>query len=217
MYSMFRVLTVEGWHEVPEAIAASSGAVFAVVARLYFVVAVTIGGLRDLTANAVFVDEMTPTTTETRKKLDALTEEMAALRQEPGNVAKRLKDAAKPERRYGTEDNHGDEHGACRIKPRRRTGRTVDRFVRRLGAAIAPASRALRIACACALPSSFVEMSALLLAAGPASAAGALEAVGAKARGCCSPGLLRTLSGIGSSGLGAARLPSRRPLRANCS
>ena len=56
----------------------------AVVARLYFVVAVTIGGLLGISlANAVFVDEMTlDNNRDLEKKLDALTEEMAALRQE---------------------------------------------------------------------------------------------------------------------------------------
>ena len=60
-YSLFKVFTIEGWYEIPDALAASgldSGTVMLV--RGYFVLAVLVGGILGLSlANAVFVDEMT--------------------------------------------------------------------------------------------------------------------------------------------------------------
>ena len=61
IYSVFRVFTVEGWYELPDAIAQSAGgAAWGVVARVYFMGAVLGGGIIGLSlANAIFVDEMT--------------------------------------------------------------------------------------------------------------------------------------------------------------
>ena len=59
-YSMFRVFTLEGWYEIPDAIARNAHPVVGVMARLYILMAVTVGGILGLSlANAVFVDEMT--------------------------------------------------------------------------------------------------------------------------------------------------------------
>lgn len=59
MYAIFRVFTVEGWHDIPDSVAAHSGTGLAVFIRLFFVFAVLTGGLLGLSlANAVFVDEM---------------------------------------------------------------------------------------------------------------------------------------------------------------
>lgn len=59
MYSVFKVLTLEGWFEIPDAIAAGSTAAVATFARLFFVFTVLSGGVLGLSlANAVFVDEM---------------------------------------------------------------------------------------------------------------------------------------------------------------
>ena len=60
-YSLFKVFTVEGWHEIPDDLK-KNGAddVQVMLLRVYFVVAVLIGGILGLSlANAVFVDEMT--------------------------------------------------------------------------------------------------------------------------------------------------------------
>lgn len=83
-YSLFRVFTVEGWHEIPETIAARSHPLVAVLARLYFMGAVLIGGFLGVAlANAVFVDEMTmDNNDDLERKVDALTEEIRALRAE---------------------------------------------------------------------------------------------------------------------------------------
>ena len=82
---MFRVFTVEGWTQIPDGIAAAAGSdVWTVVARLYFVAAVSIGGILGLSlANAVFVDQMTSDNTDPlQERIRLLTDEVHALRQE---------------------------------------------------------------------------------------------------------------------------------------
>ena len=66
MYSTFKVFTVEGWYEIPDAIAAATDSdIMALTVRIYFVLAVVIGGLLGLSlANAVFIDEMTADNTK---------------------------------------------------------------------------------------------------------------------------------------------------------
>lgn len=87
LYSIFKVFTVEGWYEIPDALvlaAQDAGRpLLAIAARLYFVGAVLVGGLLGLSlANAVFVDEMIlDNTEEIEERLDRLADEMAALRQ----------------------------------------------------------------------------------------------------------------------------------------
>lgn len=85
LYTMFKVFTLEGWYEVPDLLAVRSGSEWtAGLARAYFVVAVMLGGLLGLSmANAIFVDEMTlDNTDELSRKVDALHEEIRALRAE---------------------------------------------------------------------------------------------------------------------------------------
>jgi len=84
IYSIFRVFTLEGWADIPDAIAANSSWVLAVIARIYFVIAVTVGGLLGISlANAVFVDEMTmDNTDELEAKIDRLLEQVAKLEAE---------------------------------------------------------------------------------------------------------------------------------------
>jgi len=89
-YSVFKVFTIEGWYEIPERLedrAAASGIVtnlrhFSLMTRGFFVIAVFIGGILGLSlANAVFVDEMMMDNTQNlERKVDALTEEVKALR-----------------------------------------------------------------------------------------------------------------------------------------
>ena len=85
-YSLFQVFTVEGWYEIPATIAAAADAQgkpwMGVLARLYFLGSVTVGGLLGLAlANAVFVDEMMEDNNdELEQKVDTLTEEVRALR-----------------------------------------------------------------------------------------------------------------------------------------
>lgn len=60
-YSLFKVFTVEGWHEMPDDLKEAGAADAEVMLlRAYFMAAVLIGGILGLSlANAVFVDEMT--------------------------------------------------------------------------------------------------------------------------------------------------------------
>jgi voltage-gated sodium channel len=65
MYTMFKIFTVEGWYEIPDAMInsmpesdKSNWMIFLI--RSYFIVSVGTGGLLGLSlANAIFVDEMT--------------------------------------------------------------------------------------------------------------------------------------------------------------
>lgn len=84
MYSMFKVFTVEGWFDVPDAIAATSTPFMATMVRLFFVFAVATGGLLGLSmANAVFVDEMVQDNNdELEADIIMLKQEIIALREQ---------------------------------------------------------------------------------------------------------------------------------------
>ena len=86
IYSLFRVFTLEGWYEIPEAIAQNAHPIVAVLGRLYFVGAVLVGGILGLSlANAVFVDEMTMDNTKSiEDKVDRLLTELQELREQIG-------------------------------------------------------------------------------------------------------------------------------------
>ncbi|MCB1220018.1 MAG: ion transporter [Planctomycetales bacterium] len=59
MYTMFKIFTIEGWYEMSDNIAAHSTGIKAHLIRLYFIFAVSFGGIVILSLlNAVFVDEM---------------------------------------------------------------------------------------------------------------------------------------------------------------
>lgn len=85
LYSLFKVFTVEGWYEIPDALAESGTSPgWLLVLRLYFVVAVLVGGILGLSlANAVFVDEMTTDNTDELEQMVAeLREELRLFRAE---------------------------------------------------------------------------------------------------------------------------------------
>lgn len=95
-YALFKVFTVEGWYEIPDALYERSGAAtWALGLRLYYIFAVFLGGIMGFAlANAVFVDEMTADNTELVENLvrqthqeqmqliQELCNEIQALRQE---------------------------------------------------------------------------------------------------------------------------------------
>jgi voltage-gated sodium channel len=86
-YSLFRVFTVEGWYEIPDVIAERAPhAVLGVLARVYFMGAVLVGGIFGVAlANAVFVDEMTMDNNDAvERKIDLLMAEVEALRRDLG-------------------------------------------------------------------------------------------------------------------------------------
>ncbi len=85
IYSIFQMFTLEGWNEIPAAITDQSDSPFTVgMTRFYFSVVVVLGGIFGIgLANAVFVDEMTMDNNQAlEQKVDALTEEIRALRRQ---------------------------------------------------------------------------------------------------------------------------------------
>lgn len=59
IYSIFRLFTIEGWYEMPEAIAQSGGIFMSVFARLYFSLLLFLGGIIGMSlVNSIFVDAM---------------------------------------------------------------------------------------------------------------------------------------------------------------
>ena len=59
VYSLFRLFTIEGWYEMPEAIAANGGPTMAVLARIYFSILLFSGGIIGMSlVNSIFVDAM---------------------------------------------------------------------------------------------------------------------------------------------------------------
>lgn len=59
VYSIFRLFTIEGWYEMPEAIAINGGTWIAILARVYFSALLFIGGIIGMSLiNSIFVDAM---------------------------------------------------------------------------------------------------------------------------------------------------------------
>lgn len=59
VYSIFRLFTIEGWYEMPEAIAVNGGTTMAVFARVYFSILLFLGGIIGMSlVNSIFVDAM---------------------------------------------------------------------------------------------------------------------------------------------------------------
>lgn len=85
VYSIFQLFTLEGWNEIPATIVSNSTSNVSIgMTRLYFVVVVLLGGVFGMSlANAVFIDEMMmDNNKELEDKVDALTEEIRALRRD---------------------------------------------------------------------------------------------------------------------------------------
>lgn len=83
-YTIFQLFTVEGWHEIPTAIAEQTNNTLVVgISRIYFVLVVLIGGIFGMSlANAVFVDEMTMDNNRVLEdKIDRLQEQVSQLQQ----------------------------------------------------------------------------------------------------------------------------------------
>ena len=59
VYSIFRLFTIEGWYDMPEAIAIKSGTAMAIFARIYFSILLFLGGIIGMSlVNSIFVDAM---------------------------------------------------------------------------------------------------------------------------------------------------------------
>lgn len=83
VYSIFRLFTIEGWYEMPEAIATASGAGMALFARIYFSLLLFGGGIIGMSlVNSIFVDAMVADNNDEvleklnqlEKKLDKITQ-----------------------------------------------------------------------------------------------------------------------------------------------
>ncbi|MFN0247030.1 MAG: ion transporter [Kofleriaceae bacterium] len=91
-YSMFRIFTIEGWHDIPETIARHSSDTWAVVARVYFGVAVLVGGILGLSlGNAVFVDQMmADNNDDVERDVVEMTQQVRLLREEIRQLREQL-------------------------------------------------------------------------------------------------------------------------------
>lgn len=82
LYSTFKIFTVEGWFEIPDAVAGQLSGAAALFARLYFSTILLVCGVFGLSLlNSVFVDAMVADNNDAlERKVDALTEELRLLR-----------------------------------------------------------------------------------------------------------------------------------------
>lgn len=83
MYSIFRIFTIEGWYEIPDAVIKNQPALGIFFIRIYFIFLLIVGGLFGLSiVNSIFVDAMVSDNNDNlEKKVDVLTEELRALRE----------------------------------------------------------------------------------------------------------------------------------------
>lgn len=82
LYSIFRLFTVEGWYEMPEAVAANGGVAMGILARLYFATLLFLGGIMGMSlVNSIFVDAMvSDNNDEVLEKLDKIEKELQQLK-----------------------------------------------------------------------------------------------------------------------------------------
>lgn len=81
MYSIFRLFTLEGWYEMPEAVSLGGGVGWGIFARLYFAVLLFVGGIMGMSlVNSIFVDAMvSDNNDEILQKLDRIEKELQQL------------------------------------------------------------------------------------------------------------------------------------------
>ena len=92
IYSTFRLCTVEGWYEIPDALSDGLSAGKVAFVRIYFVFILIAGGIIGLSlVNSIFVDAMVSDNNdnlelevkELNEKIDTLTEEIKKLQNNP--------------------------------------------------------------------------------------------------------------------------------------
>jgi len=86
-YSIFKIFTVEGWYDVPDAMAQGMGEVSAFFTLLFFGLVVLVGGMFGFSiVNAIFVDEMVRDNHDTtHRKLEAIQKQLDELLAERRN------------------------------------------------------------------------------------------------------------------------------------
>lgn len=84
VYSIFRLFTIEGWYDMPEAIALNGGTSMAVFARIYFSILLFFGGIIGMSlVNSIFVDAMAADNNdEVLEKLNQLEKKIDKMRKE---------------------------------------------------------------------------------------------------------------------------------------
>lgn len=87
IYTVFRIFTIEGWYEIPDAIAAASSPFIAKVVRLYFCLLLCGGGIIGMSfINSVFVDAMV------EDNNDDLKEQLKHIEKQLEDIQKELKE-----------------------------------------------------------------------------------------------------------------------------
>lgn len=81
IYSVFRICTVEGWYDIPDAISASSTPAVGGFVRFYFVLILILGGIIGMSfINSIFVDAMvSDNNDEVNMKLDEIEKKLDQL------------------------------------------------------------------------------------------------------------------------------------------
>lgn len=87
VYSIFRLFSVEGWYELPDAIASNSSPAWGVFARIYFSVLMFLGGIIGMSLiTSIFVDTMAgDNNDEVLEKLDKIENEIKELKEKQQN------------------------------------------------------------------------------------------------------------------------------------
>ncbi len=93
IYSVFRVFTVEGWYEIPDAIAAATSPFIGRITRIYFCLLLAAFGILGLSfINSVFVDAMVADNNDDLKtQLNRMEEQQMRLEQELKELKKLVK------------------------------------------------------------------------------------------------------------------------------
>ncbi len=84
IYNTFRLFTVEGWYEMPDAIAANSSVEFGIFARFYFSILLFCGGILGMSLiNSIFVDSMAADNNdEIMEKLKKISKQLEEMKKE---------------------------------------------------------------------------------------------------------------------------------------
>lgn len=76
IYSIFRLFTIEGWYEIPDAIANTASPAFEIFTRIYFALILIIGGIIGVSLiNTVFINAMISDNNEELEKKITIIEE----------------------------------------------------------------------------------------------------------------------------------------------